>query len=328
MRVLLLGSSGLLGHNVLRRLVNEGYSVRVLLRNRHSLKTDVTGVEVLECSILDEAAVRDAAQSCDAVVNCVGTTDMSLLHLSDYLPMNRDLCGWIVNAMESHEINTLVHTSTVNTIGYGQAGQPADESVPMMPPFSESYYAESKCCGEEIVLEAARKHPNWHVVVVNPGYMLGAMDVKPSSGRMLLMGLHRRLMFAPRGGKAFVHVQDVAEAEVNALRQGESGSRYIVVNSRGCHTIKQLYEMQAHLLGYRQHVVVLPDFLLAMAGRVGDVLRALGVRTEISTRNVRQLMVREYYSNSHALSDLHYSERSVEQAILDFHSWYRNKNQQ
>ena len=162
-------------------------------------------------------------------------------------------------------------------------------------------------------------------VVINPGYMLGPMDVKPSSGRMLLMGYRKSLVFAPTGGKAFVDVRDVAVAVVNALMLGENGRRYIAVNRRGCHTIKELYQMQAQVMGYRQRVVTVPDWLMYMAGFVGDILRGLGVRTELSSCNVRQLMVREYYDSSLAVKELQMPETDIALSIRDFHGWRLEK---
>ena len=257
------------------------------------------------------------AEGCDAVINCAGTTDMSLRRYEDYLPVNKRLCELLVRLMNEHGISTLVHASTVNTIGYGSIDHPADESAPMQPPFKGSFYADSKCEGEKIILSAATE--SRHVVVVNPGYMIGPYDVKPSSGQMLLVAYKRRLMFAPKGGKAFVHVGDVA-----ALTEGTNGSRYIVVNGSGMLTIKQLYELQAQVCGYRQKVLECPNVLLKTAGFVGDVMRRMGVRTQVSSRNIRQLLVREYYDNSHALCDLHVEQTPVEKAIKDFFE-YRKK---
>ena len=128
-------------------------------------------------------------------------------------------------------------------------------------------------------------------------------------------------MLAPKGGKSFVHVADVAEAVVNALQGGKSGERYIVTNSRANLTIKQLYEMQSMAMGYKQSVVEVPDWLLLALAKVGDVLRWIGFATQLSSRNVRQLLVREYYCNTHAISDLHIKETPIEKAIIDFHSW-------
>jgi len=227
--------------------------------------------------------------------------------------------------MEHHGIRHLVHASTVNTIGYGSADRPADEQAPVEAPFDRSLYAESKRRGEEILRAAAVSHPDWHVVVVNPGFMLGPMDVKPSSGRLLLTGYRKPLMAAPRGGKSFVDVRDVAAAMVNALTRGRNGERYIAVSSHGHLTIKELYRLQAEVMGYRQRVVTLPDGLVRVAGRVGDLMRWMGVRTELSTCNVRQLMVREYYDNRRAVEELAMPETELGESIRAFHRW-RNEN--
>lgn len=319
MKVLLLGATGLLGHNVLLRLMAEGHRVVALVRRADGICLPGGEWETVKGSLLDYEVLSQASQGCDAIVNCAGTTDMSLRHYEDFLPVNRDLCSNLVRLMDDTGIGTLVHTSTVNTIGFGTAANPADESVPMRPPFEGSFYADSKRAGEETVLQAAME--GRHVVVVNPGFMLGAWDVNPSSGRMLTAAYRKPLMFAPKGGKAFVHVKDVAQAVVNALTQGENGNRYIAVNSHACLSIKELYEMQSRVCGYRQRVLLAPNWLLLTAGRVGDMLRAMGVKTQVSTHNINQLLVREYYDNKCAIKDLGLKETPMEEAIKDFHEW-------
>lgn len=323
MKVLLLGATGLLGHNVLQRLMAEGHQVVAVVRRADGIKLPKGGWETVEGSILDYEVLSKAARGCDAIVNCAGCTDMSL-HYVDFLQVNLGVCRLLVRLMDEQGIKTLVHTSTVNTIGFGTADKPADESFPMVKPFKGNFYADSKFGGEQAVLKAATE--GRHVVVVNPGFMLGPWDVKPSSGRMLLAAYRKPLMFAPRGGKAFVHVGDVAQAIVHALTRGENGRRYIAVNAHACLTIKELYEMQAQVCGYRQKVIEVPDWLLLAAGRVGDVLRRMGVKTQVSTSNIRQLLVRENYTNRYAISELGMKETSIEVAIKEFHE-YRKNNQ-
>lgn len=320
MKVLLLGASGLLGHNVLRLLMESGHRVVALVRRADALRLG-GDYEVRLGSLLDYPTLLAAAEGCDAVVNCAGVTDMSLRHYDDYLPVNRDLCGMLARLLDDTGISTLVHTSTVNTIGYGAADHAADEHEPMRRPFTESWYAESKREGEQLVLAAARV-PGRHVVVVNAGYMLGPWDVKPSSGRMLLAAWRRRLMAAPSGGKSFVHVADVAQAMVNAMTLGQNGSRYIAVNASGSMTIRELYRLQADVMGYRQRIISLPDWLLALAGAAGDLLRACGLRTDVSTRNVRQLMVREHYTPVRTIAELSMPQTPIAEAIIQFHQWF------
>lgn len=322
MKVLLLGATGLLGHNVLQRLMAEGHQVVALVRCAAGIRLPEGGWETVVGSPLDYETLSKAAKGCDAVVNCAGCTDMSLRHYGDFLPVNRELCRLLVRLMDEQGIGTLVHTSTVNTIGFGLKNHPADELVPMEPPFKGSFYADSKYEGEQIVLAAAMD--GRHVVVVNPGFMLGSWDVKPSSGRMLLAAYRKPLMFAPNGGKAFVHVGDVAQAIVNALTLGENGNRYIAMNNNCCLSIRELYEMQAKVCGFRQRVVAAPNWLLMLAGRVGDMLRWMGVKTQVSTRNIRQLLVREYYCGSLAVKELNMPQTALEVAIKEFHEWRKN----
>jgi nucleoside-diphosphate-sugar epimerase len=325
MTVLLLGGNGLLGHNVLKLLLEQGYAVHALVRNPKGLQTETfpqaqTLLTVVKGSLLDDDDLRKAAEGCDAIVNCAGTTDMSLLHYNDYLPVNSNLCHRLVQLMAQVGITRLVHTSTANTIGYGEPNCPATETAPMKYPFTDSYYARSKSEGEAELLQAVEAHPDWHVVVLNPGFMVGAYDTKPSSGVLLLTGYRKPLMVCPKGGKSFVHVADAATAVVHAIERGESGKRYLLTGENL--TLRQFYQLQAEVCRYRQKIVVLPNWVLQVAGRAGDMLRLCGVGTQVSSRNVRLLTVCEYYDNKQAVEELGMPQTPIKQAIADFFEWY------
>lgn len=324
MIVLLLGGNGLLGHNVLNQLLQQGHEVHALLRNPAALLLDKfhnkENLKIFQGSILDDNDLEKAADGCDGIINCAGVTDMSLLRYDDYLPVNKDVCRRLISLMERLQISKLVHTSTANTIGYGRPGQKADEHADMQSPFAESFYAQSKREGELLLQEAARIHRDWHIVIVNPGFMVGAYDTKPSSGALLLAGYRKPVMFAPKGGKSFVHVADAAVAIVNGLTRGQHGDRYLLTGENL--SLKEFYLLQKEVCDYGQLLVSVPNWLLGVAGFFGDIVRMLGVRTQVSTRNVRQLMAEEYYDNTHACSDLAMPKTLVKFAIEDFFKWY------
>lgn len=325
MRVLLLGANGLLGHNVLRKLLADGHEVAALVRRKDSLHADAYAgwerqLTLMEGSLLDYGTLLTAAQGCGAIINCAGVTDMSHLNYADYLPVNRDLCGSLVRLMEQTDIHTLVHTSTANTIGFGTAACHADEHAPMAAPFTNSYYACSKREGERLLQAAAARHSGWHIVIVNPGFMIGAFDTKPSSGTLLLSGYRLPVMAAPSGGKSFVHVADAAAAIAHALLQGENGARYLLTGENL--TLRQFYALQAQVCGYRQRVITLPDGLARLAGRLGDLLRCCKIRTQLSTRNVSQLLVKEYYSNLSASQCLAMPHTPIAESIKDFFAYH------
>ena len=243
---------------------------------------------------------------------------MRLPRPEDFFPVNRDLPALLCRLLEQTGIRTLVHTSTANTVAPGMRERPSDESAPFAAPFDRSPYAISKRAGETVLLDWAAAHPDRRVVVVNPGFMMGAYDVKPSSGKLLLAGWRRPLMAGPHGGKSFVPVCDAATAICNALERGGSG-RYLLTGE--ALTLKEFYALQARVCGYRQHFVTLPAPLVRLAGRLGDLLRRLGLRSMLCTHNTDQLLVEEWYDSTKADRELGFPHTPLADAIRDFFAW-------
>lgn len=329
--ILLLGASGLLGHNVLRLLLERGLPVRVLLRPGSDLlpldawappsgvrQGQIRTPEIMRGSLLDYPTLREAAAGCSAIINCAGTTDMRLPRPEDFYPVNRDFPALLCRILEETGIRTLVHTSTANTVAAGTREHPTDESAPFAAPFDRSPYAISKKAGEDVLLTWAAGHPDRRVIVVCPGFMIGPYDAKPSSGTLLLAAWRKPLMAGPRGGKSFLHVRDAAIAIANALEQGESG-RYLLTGESL--TLKEFYALQARVCGYRQPFISLPAGPVRLAGRIGDLLHRLGIRTMLRTHNTDQLLIEEWYDCSRAERALGLPHTPVADAIRDYFTW-------
>lgn len=312
--VLLLGATGLLGRNVLQILLERGIAVRALVRS----SLDVPGVEVIRGSILSKDDLLAAAHGCKAIINCAGTTDMKLPSVEDFLPVNRDLPAMLCEVATREGIGVLVHTSTANTIVCGTCEHPSDESAPFGPPYDKSPYAISKKAGEDALMEYASGHPELRIVIVNPGFMLGAYDSKPSSGQMVVLGWKMPLLFVTSGAKSILHVRDAAGAIVNALEQGSG--RYLLTGE--CMSMKEYYKLQAAVGGYKQLCVALPDWTAEFLGVIGAALKFLGIKNDIYPHNVRQLEYEEWYTCARARRDLGYTLTPVETAIRDFVEWH------
>lgn len=323
MKVLLTGANGLLGHNVLKRLLEQGHEVHAIVRRASSLLITHERLSVTEGSFLFAPVLMQAAAGCDAIINCAGVTDMSYTNIDTYLSVNKNGVDVLMDVADKLDIKTFVHVSTANTIGYGTPRHTADESYRIQKPFSESLYACSKKKGEEVLEWHCALHPDRHYIVVNPGFMVGPYDTKPSSGRLLQAAWRKPVMFVPKGGKSFVHVADVAAAVVNALTMGRHGQRYLLTGENM--SIKEFYALQKKVCGYFQLAIPLSRLLAMAAGRFGDLLREIGVQTSLSSNNVAQLYVKEYYCNDKAVKELDMPQTPVAQAISDYFDW-RGKN--
>lgn len=311
--VLLLGATGLLGRNVLNLLLEKGILVRALVRS--TLQVD--GLDVVKGSVLDKGTLLQAADGCRAILNCAGTTDMTLPRVEDFYPMNRDLPVLLSEVILEKDIPVLIHVSTANTIASGTEEHLSDESAPIGELYGRSPYALSKKAGEEALEAFAKAHPEKRIVVANPGFLVGAFDAKPSSGQLLLAGWCKPLMLGPRGGKSFLHVRDAATALVNALEKGEG--RYLLTGESL--SLRDFYALQAQVCGYRQRYLCLPDGLVHLTGWLGDLLMKLGCKVSFYSHNVNQLLVEEWYDCSRARNELNLPQTPVSEAIADFFRW-------
>jgi len=321
MKVLVTGANGLLGHNVVFELLKQQYSVRILVRSTKNIHFDLEKIEVFEGNFTDYKTLKQAASGCGAIIHIAAVTATNLLHYEDYRKINVDGSALLIKVANELNINRLVYVSTANTIGFGTERKLADESFNIEFPFSESFYAQSKVASEQLFIEASDK-PNKHIVIINPTFMIGAFDTKPSSGKLILMGYKKRLMFAPKGGKNFVAVEAVAVSICNALVGGQNGERYLASGINL--SFKEFYSLQMQVENYSQHIFELPSFILILTGKVGDLIRFLGIKTELCSMNLKQLMIREYYSNTKAKSELTLPETNIKIAIKEAIDWFKD----
>lgn len=325
--ILLLGSTGLLGQNLLKLLLRQGRKVRCIIREGSRIDAAVIAaavpgqLELVRGSILDKSLLKEQIRGCDTAVNCAGVTDMTLGSMDDYRPVNSDLPLTLARLMDETGGKLLVDVSSANTVDAGSADSPADEDCGFGGPFSASLYARSKRESELALADFAASHPRLRVVMILPGFMIGPFDSKPSSGKLLDVAYRKPLMAVPPGGKSFIDVRDVASAIVGAIDNPLAQGRYLATGK--ALTLKEFYSLQAKVCGYSQACVTIPRKLCLAGGAIGDRLEAGGSRNLLVSRNVRQLLIEEWYDDSRARRELGMPDTPLEQSIKDYFE-YKN----
>jgi len=320
MKVFVTGANGLLGHQVVIELLNRKHDVKAIVRNVTGIHYDLSAVDFCKGNFANYENLKSAAEGCDVIIHIAAVTATDLLHYEDYSKVNVDGTALIIKVANELNINTIVYVSSANTIGFGNEHELADERFSIKYPFSKSFYAQSKVESERLFVEAS-KYGNKHYVMINPTFMIGAYDPKPSSGKLMLRGYKKRILFTPKGGKNFVPAKDVAVAVCNAIMQGRNGEKYLASGLNL--TFREFYSLEKQIGNYRQFIVGIPGFLLILIGKVGDLFRKSGIRTELCSMNLRQLMIREYYTNKKAKTELNLPETDLKIAIREALDWFK-----
>ncbi len=320
MKVLLTGATGLLGNNLLRALLHDGHEVKVLVRHSSDRRpTDGLEVEKAYAELADSSQIGLAVEGVDLLIHAAAMIQLGWSRLEQSLKVNADATKVLAEAARRRSIR-MIHVSSVDCLAAGTRDHPSDENC-LNPAKSQCSYVVSKRKAEQVFLEQVGLGLDG--VMVNPGFMIGPYDWKPSSGAMMTeLAKQPLLFFAPGGGCSIVDVRDVAEGIISAVQHGRSGERYIL----GGHNMDylELWTMMAKVMNRRPPKMALPNWMAVMAGRAGDLAgKFLKNEPQVNSAATAMAQLFNYYSSDKAKRDLGYKIGSVETALVDAWKWLK-----
>jgi len=240
-QVCLLGGSGFVGSAIVRHLSLAGYAVKVLTRRREASKHLILlpNVAVLECDVMDDAALAEALKGSDVVINLIG-----ILHNSkkaSFKVMHAELPSRLAKLCNKLGIKRLVHMSALQ----------ASTDAP-------SAYLKSKAEGEVAVLRSKR---NVDVTVFRPSIIFGRGDGFINLFASLVKLLPVILLAKPNAKFQPIYVEDVAYAFVASLDNVDTYGKAYDLGGPKIYTLRQLVAYVADTLGKRPVIIGLNNML-------------------------------------------------------------------
>jgi dihydroflavonol-4-reductase len=303
---------------VVRLLCERGDDVRVTYRTGGRLDA-LAGLPTrpVRAEVSDYDALRRAFRGVEVVFHAAGYVGSRPTDLAWRVNAEGPLLA--VEAAAAEGCRRVVVTSSISAVGLPRDGRPADERTPYPDEWMGLTYPDSKHEGERVALEAAARH-GVEVVVVNPGYVLGAPVDRSRpceiSARTVGNYLRGRLPAVIAAPMNFVDVKDVARGHVQAAERARTGERYIL----GGHNTSwaALIDRVAQLSGIHHPVVVLPREI----ARVAQITDALGLPGPLAPEGY-QLMAQDWrFSSAKAERELGHRSRPLDQTLRATIDWY------
>lgn len=319
--ILVTGANGLLGLNTIIELIAQGYCVKGYLRDSRKITHEIKGsLELVEGDIRDIQKLNSALRGCDCVIHTAAITDQNLLDYEHYYDVNVKGVMNITNAAIENKVKRIIYVGSANEFGYGNLDDLGDETREIKYPFNKSYYARSKKEAHDFILT---KMKEIEVVVINPTFMIGAHDSKPSSGKLVLLGLRKRFVLCPPGGKNFICVKDVAKGIIKAINYGNNGEAYLLANENL--TYHDFFKTLKKESDRNFIIIKVPNIMLQFAGLFGNMLRSIRVKTNFSSENMSAVCINSYYSNKKAKTELGLEFSPITKGLKESVMWFRNK---
>ena len=325
-KVLITGANGLLGINLCKELLFRGYNVYAVVSKASSaiyLK-EIKEVNILISNILDKKKIEELTVGMDVVINCAANTSLYPPRSENVRKVNVEGVENLINACINNKVHRFIQVGSANSFGSGTRESLGNENERYKGRGYKLDYIDSKYEAQRKVLTAV-KSKGLDAIVVNPTFMVGPNDAKPSSGALVLSISKREIPVYTLGGKNFVYVKDVAVGIANAITMGRKGECYILGNENL--TYQEFFKITASLANVNMPKVKAPNFLVIGIGRVNSFFAKLfGYKISMSYEAMKLSTEEHYYSSEKAVKELLFPQTDIKIAIRESIEWFKKNN--
>ena len=322
MPVFVTGGTGFLGGNLVRLLVGRGQPVRLMVRpdsSRLGLDSDL--IEFVGGDVTDAQSVRKAMAGCESVYHLAAWVQISPWGMQTARRVNVDGTRNVCAAALALGVKRMVHTSSIATMAEGTMDHPADESTPWNLRHLNVPYYVTKWEAEQVVQQHVKQ--GLDAVIVNPTYLVGPWDIKPSAGRALIDACSSRIRYYPAdGGINFVDVGLAALGHLLAMKRGQTGERYILGGENLSY--RTFCERIAATAGVTAKRIFIPNAVLYPGAALCSVVGRLFPSRfrDLNLSVLKSASLKHYVSSHKAVEALGFEETSVDQAVQDSIAWF------
>src|ERR1700722_2772255 len=317
------GATGFLGSHVARVLADQGANLRLLVRSTSNLKNlEGLKAETATGDLRDAASLEKAMAGCDAVFHVAADYRLWLRDPAEMYRSNVAGTRAILEAARKNNVQRVVYTSSVATVGFTSNGQPADEDSPVSIADMIGHYKRSKFMAEQLALEAGRG--GMHVVTVNPTTPIGEQDVKPTpTGRIVVDFLKRKFPAYVETELNLVDVREGARGHARAFEKGRSGERYILGGENL--TLKQILDKLGKSTGLPSPRMKLPYVFAFAAGVIDEAITGGVLKREprATVDTVRMGKKKMFATSAKAERELGWRIVPVDDALQRAVQWFQ-----
>lgn len=318
MKALVTGSSGIIGANLVRELIGNGWTVRALVRPgppRRALAG--LGVEIVPGDVLDPRSLPDAVAGVDVVFHAAarfsyGTPPSELERIAV------DGTRHVIAAAAAARAKRFVLTSSSVVFGSSPVPELRNENSPFTPE-DASGYAVSKVrqSAAAFAMAAAEK---MEIVAVCPTVTVGAWDYGLSeSNAIIVKYLNDPFRATFPGGCNIVSAADVARGHIIVADHGTPGCSY-VLGSENLHWRELHAEISSICGTYGPLTTATHTSAYLTAAWCEWSARFTGTAPAL-TRDEVKMMGRWYWYDDGRARELGYRPRAARTALHEAVTW-------
>lgn len=229
--ILVTGASGFLGSELVKQLVANNESVRIIVRPSSDishLASIKDKIEIMEGDILDVPSLEIAMDGIEKIYHSAAVIGYDDSFYDSMYKCNIEGTANVVNVALTKGIKKLLHVSSIAAIG-GKPNDLISEETKWEKNEWTTHYGITKMLAEREVWRA--KQEGLEVVIVNPGIILGSSsNENKATMRVFKRIASGKMPFYSNGTNGFIDVRDVARICIQLMNSPVHSERFILIN--------------------------------------------------------------------------------------------------
>lgn len=336
-KVLVTGATGLIGTKLVEKLLARGYAVRGMGRRPKPEYPKGCTVppenlwehpefEYFQGDVCDADSVLRAMEGCRFVLHLAAYAKNWSRDKSIFYRFNVDAMENVFRAAKALNVERIVWTSTIVTLGPTAPGVCGDE---MMERITDRYfteYEETKSIAEKKAFEWVERE-GLPLVIVNPTRVFGPGQLSESNAvvdliRQYCRGTFPILLNYGRNVGNYVLVDDVAEGHILALERGRIGEKYILGSEN--YSLGEFFRTVGEEYGKKRFQLPIYKIIpLCVANGMKLSAELFGIYPPITPGWVKTFLADWTFSCDKARRELGYEPVSVREGIRRSIEWLR-----
>ena len=271
-RYFVTGATGFVGAEVAKQLLTRGHQVAALVRDPgKATLLKRLGAELHQGDIGDPGSIRAAMRGADGVFHIAGWYKTGAPKATALATaINVEGTRHVLEVMRELRIPRGVYTSTV-AIFSDTHGVLVDETYRFDGPHVSVYDQSKWRAHYEVAVPAMAD--GLPLVAVLPGVVYGPGDTSAIRG-VFVSHLRRRMPFVPaRTAYCWTHIDDAAQAHIEAMEQGVTGESYIIAGPP--HTLRDALRVASKYSGRAAPLAAVPPWLLRGASTALEAVESM-----------------------------------------------------
>ena len=229
--ILVTGASGFLGSELVKQLIANGESVRIIVRPSSDI-SDLASIkdkiEIMEGDILDVPSLEIAMDGIEKIYHSAAVIGYDDSFYDSMYKCNIEGTANVVNVALTKGIKKLLHVSSIAAIG-GKPNDLISEDTKWEKNEWTTHYGITKMLAEREVWRAEQE--GLEVVIVNPGIILGSSsNENKATMRVFKRIASGKMPFYSNGTNGFIDVRDVAKICIQLMNSPVHSERFILIN--------------------------------------------------------------------------------------------------